>query len=156
VQLSEHKERGTKQARQHVKRFIVPPALRKVLAPLLPHQSQAHLEPPVDAGDLAADGDDNAHLGSRSARAAGAAGRAADAPGGDAAAAAAAAAPAAAAAVTGVSMQPRAAVPMQTVVMKERRLALLKAHVESAGFLLQNEVRYVWYTEVSKVRCRCC
>ena len=42
--------------------------------------------------------------------------------------------------------------PMQLAVMKDTRLAQLRSHAEEHGFLLHNEIRYIWYTRAAAVR----
>ena len=165
VQLVEHKELGQKNARQHMKRFVAPQALRDLLAPTLPLQSQLHLRTPVNARDTSAwavsvaVGQPDAPAGGRSDRAV-----AAHAAGGganpDNGAATAGEEPAEQPVATGgntgtaadATGSVRMGVPMATGVLREKRLALIAKRVAEAGFLLHNEIRYVWYTAMTEVR----
>ena len=44
-------------------------------------------------------------------------------------------------------------IPMQSAIMKEKRLALILAHARAAGFVLQSELRLLWWTAMASVRC---
>lgn len=162
LQLVQQKEQGQKQARQHIRRFVAPQALRELLAPTLPLQSQVHLHIPSDAaaagaGACALDAreatpadanegakdDDSAHehrdpdediLASRGNEQA-ANGRNESG--------------------TGAQRRVLTGVPMATGVQREKRLALLTKHAADTGLLLHNEIRYVWYIAMAEVRCAC-
>lgn len=47
------------------------------------------------------------------------------------------------------------AAPMQTKIMHEKRMRAILTHIEECGFLLHNEIRYVWYLFSKRVRCFC-
>jgi hypothetical protein len=44
------------------------------------------------------------------------------------------------------------AAPMQTKIVQEKRMRAILLHVEKTGFLLHNEIRYVWFLYQQRVR----
>jgi hypothetical protein len=124
LQLEEHTEQGMKNKRMHVKRFVVSEATRSRLSPLLPLQSQLHLS---HAGPKAATptGPSDRDIGGGGRSEGGGKGGA------------------------GVA---KGVVPMQSKLMREKRAQLVLSHAAKAGFVLQNEIRYIWFCAMEKVR----
>lgn len=161
MQLREIKERGTTNARQHVKRFVCPPPLLAHLAPLLPHAHHAQAPPLSASGDAScalAPGPDARALSRDAAgpldAAAGATALAgAGAEGTAMARRSLTGAGTSSAATAGQDVAAVAPhVPMPTALLRARRTAMLLAQAEREGFLLQHECRYVWFEAAAAVR----